>query len=360
MLRYLITCLLLSYLAGGHSESLESAVWHSSDYLHQHPRQRLLMEQFLGTVKAPATPLPNSPLTPVRIAVVLPEATGKAQGRVLLTAFKARMKALHINYRLDTYEYPAQATDQSLFDQYAAALVSSPDYLITTLGGFQQRQLIASILAGHSTKVILYDVTVPVKAWENHPPLLYVGVDYRLGISQLARYLDRELAASAVVAAIMLPAGYESQLRCDEFINAMSALGRTVRGIYYHDGSLTTRQNVKAALESQTPPDFLFNCANRVAVYGDSQGAMALVPSNRWEDAVALSKRPLQAHEVALVTLFDDIEIAMAETIRNDIEQHVTPNLFVADIWLMSWEQGASLDAQDGRHLPKAEVWQNN
>ena len=208
--------------------------WTVEQFLSEFPKQQAKSTQFTLAVrqagKASAVKLSKK----INILVVYPALQASDYWRRSVAAFEARMKVLQIPYKISSHfsipgvELRKQAT------QIRLALQNKPDYFIFTLDALRHKGMIEKVMASGDTKIILQNITTPIRAFRSSQPFLYVGFDHKIGTKLLAdRYL-RETGKKANYAIFYGTHGYVSTMRGGTFLDEMSKhQGMSLKASYY-------------------------------------------------------------------------------------------------------------------------------
>lgn len=209
-------------LAPKAAEELD-AYWRLDQYLAAHPEQAQDTETLKRLVRNAPQPAHLQQDQPVRIALISPGGQASDYWRRNRLALERRLTMLGLNYQLQAYDQAPEQDERQQTRQLVDALAADPDYLIYTLDTQAQRKYIARLLNRPRPKLILQNITTPLKDWETRPPLLYVGFDHQRGSRLLADYFRRQAANRAHFDYAMLyrHPGYVSTSRGETFINQM-------------------------------------------------------------------------------------------------------------------------------------------
>ena len=96
------------------------------------------------------------------------------------------------------------------------------DYLIFTLDTTRHRKFIENVLSSTDTKLVLQNITTPVRAWGDQKPFMYVGFDHVKGMRLLKNYYKENVPAGSRYSVLYFSEGYVSDARGDTFIEEMS------------------------------------------------------------------------------------------------------------------------------------------
>lgn len=298
------------------------------------------MEQL--SLKVKASPTPNSVVQErsIRVMWVISNAFQARKAFPAIELFKQRMKALKLDYQLMVIQYDEGTSYQEYIKRFKQGLAFQPDYLISSLTSSVNRKLIEQVLIKDQTKVIVFDAATPVISWLNSPPLMYVGLDDRAIARRFAQYIDSIYPLETKISAIMLPAGYVNQTRCDAFIDAMHSRGRKLSNIFYSDATeLDTYKYVVKTFGNKKKTEFIFSCSSAIAagvLKAVNEKGLKLA-TNSWrytsQEQKALDKGTL------VVTLEKDVKefsFVIAETIQSDLTGHDLPKLYIPSSALIS------------------------
>ena len=336
-----------------------------SEYLKQHPDQLQTMEAFSEQVRESAvavTPKIQA-AKPVRIAVIYPAIQSSDYWLRSTSAFEARLKALKMPYQLRTF-YSRPSVDLRLQAEHLAEAIKwQPDYLVFTMDALRHKSMIERILLRGKPKLILQNVTTPLKIWQTRRPFLYVGFDHELGTNILANRIADDMQGEGQYLMLYFSRGYVSQMRGDTFVQKMMQYPN-IRQVasYYTDGN--RKKAYHATLNTlQEYPDLklIFACSTDIALGAldalREKGLIGKIQINGWgggsAELDAVQKGEL---DFTVMRLNDDNGVAMAEAIRLDVEQktHQVPHIYSGDIRLiekvMSGSQLKTLQQQAFRY----------
>lgn len=341
ILSWLITFGLWSHLA--FATDVLRDYWPLSDYLNAHPEQIPLSKSFSAMVQQPAVRLSANRHEPVRVAVIYPGEQVSDYWRRNIFAFEARMKELDIPYQLTSYfTKPSQeAREQSRY--LFKALKSDPDYLIFTLDTLRHRKFIERTVSKGKPKVILQNITTPLKAWQDKQPFFYVGFDHATGSQMLADYYSHAFPYDTEYAVLYFSKGYVSAARGDTFISAMDKYrNKTLSTSYYTKANRSSAyQAALSALKEYPQLDFFYACATDVALGAADAikqlGLQGKIQVNGWGGGSSELKA-LESNEldVTVMRMNDDTGVAMAEAIKLDLQNQPVPLVYSGEMKLIT------------------------
>ncbi|WP_100754008.1 autoinducer 2-binding periplasmic protein LuxP [Vibrio salilacus] len=331
-----------------HTTHILNGYWQYDDYLNAHPKQKILTERLGEEVRKLPTPLIGKQEKPITISVVYPGQQVSDYWVRNIKAFEVRLDKLGIRYSINqVFTRPnidARQQSRSLLD----AVQNNTDYLIFTLDTTRHRKFIEHVISATKTKLILQNITTPVRAWEGRQPFIYVGFDHVIGTKLLYDYYKREAPEGSKYSVLYFSEGYVSDARGDTFIEAMSYDNRYQLSSSFY--TKATRQSgyeaAKLALDKDNALSFLYACSTDVAL-----GAVDAIKElgreevlvNGWGGGTAeLDAIKTGALQVTAMRMNDDTGIAMAEAIKWDLEGKEVPQVYSGEFELVTSEDSHS------------------
>lgn len=170
-----------------HPSQVLNGYWEYQEFLNEFPEQKQLTNALAEAVREKPIPVTSDKKRELKISVVYPGQQISDYWIRNIDAFEKRLDKLNINYQLNqVFTRPnADIKQQSL--SLMEALKSNSDYLIFTLDTTRHRKFIEHVLDSKKTKLILQNITTPVRDWDKHQPFLYVGFDHAEGSRKLAK-----------------------------------------------------------------------------------------------------------------------------------------------------------------------------
>ncbi|UPQ89847.1 autoinducer 2-binding periplasmic protein LuxP [Vibrio sinaloensis] len=316
--------------------------WQYNEYLDAHPKQRQLTEQMSEAVRLPPTPLNTPQDKAISISVVYPGQQVSDYWVRNIKAFEMRLEELGIRYSINqVFTRPnVDVRQQSL--SLLDAIQNNTDYLIFTLDTTRHRKFIEHLLSSTETKLILQNITTPVRAWQDNQPFMYVGFDHINGTQVLEQYYQTAVPKGSRYSVLYFSEGYVSDARGDSFIEEMTHQnGYQLSSSFY---TQATRQSgyqaAKNALEKDSELSFIYACSTDVAL-GAADALQELdrkgVLINGWGGGTAeLEAIADGALDVTVMRMNDDTGIAMAEAIKWDMEGKRVPQVYSGDFELVT------------------------
>jgi len=319
------------------------AFWTLEEFLRDHPEEVALGRAFANRVQADAEPLRLEQTQPVKIAVIYPGEQVSDYWRRNLIAFEARMKELGVNYRLKRYFTRPAVEERQQVKYLLDALHSDPDYLIFTLDSLHHKRVIERVINKGRPKLLLQNITTPIRQWQDNQPFFYVGFDHVEGTRLLADYYLRRTNGNADFGVIYFSRGYVSAARGDTFIEMMASHpGMRLRTAYYTDADRSSaRQASLAALMDYPALRFLYACSTDVAMGVidalREAGRLGEVWVNGWGGGAAELEAIRHGELGATVMrMNDDTGVAMAEAIGQDLLRQPVPTVYSGEFALVT------------------------
>lgn len=332
----------LSSLLFSISSNADTEYIRISNFIQDNPEQKTLMSHFAEVVRGTPSPLLTKQTQPTKIAVIYPGVQSSDYWRRSLVTLKARLNQLNIQYQLNTYLSRPSVDTELQAEQLTEALAWQPDYLIFSADALDHRNTIQRILLRGKPKLILQNITTPVKLWSSHPPFLYTGFDHELGTQLLAQKMLPTTPSE--YAMLFFSPGYVSQMRGGTFINEAKSHPHISQVASFYTGG--NRGKARAAtlktLQKNPSLNMVFACSTDIALgVIDALDQLQLhdqVQVNGWGGGDAELNALLQNKlDLTVMRLNDDASVAMAEAIRLDIsgQAQLVPQIYSGDMVLL-------------------------
>lgn len=297
--------------------------WQLDQYYDMYPEQQSWLRELRQAVlSAPVTLTPGVQQRPVRIAQVYPGLQVSSYWSDSERALVGRLSDLGVEFELKTrYTTPNTQLDEQI-RQIHELLAWQPDYLIYTLDSPRQRMLIERLIQNTDTRLILQNMTTPLKAWGERQPFMYVGFDHTEGAKRLAHHFANRFP-DADFGVLFRSKGLVSQMRGTGFIQALPQSHR-LRSSYYSDSSREGGRDAALRMLREHPElDYIYACSTDVAL-----GALDALEQLQRGDVVVNGwgggpEEIEQLHAgrlpVVLMRISDEAGMAIAEAIRRDL-----------------------------------------
>jgi len=327
-----------------------SAFWTLDEFVQEHPEEIALERSFAERVRAEAEPLSLEQSQPIKIAVIYPGEQVSDYWRRNLIAFEARLKELGVDYRLKSYFTRPAVEERQQIKYILAALQDDPDYLVFTLDSLRHKRVIERVINKGRPKLLLQNITTPVRQWRDNQPFFYVGFDHMEGTRLLADYYLERTGGNADFGVIYFSRGYVSAARGDTFIEMMTPHpGMHLRTAYYTDADRRSAHKASlAALKEYPDLRFLYACSTDVAMGTvdalRESGRLGKVWVNGWGGGGAELQAIRNGElDVTVMRMNDDTGVAMAEAIGQDLLRKPVPTVYSGEFALVT---GKTSEAQ--------------
>ncbi|RYU68467.1 ABC transporter substrate-binding protein [Aliivibrio finisterrensis] len=339
----LVLATFLSYSKSVFSDPILVGYWGYNEYLTKYPKEKALTLSLADTVKEAPIPLSVQQDKPVNISFIYPGEQASDYWKRNLIAFEARLQALNIDYELTPVSTRLNVDFKEQSCSLYNAIEKKSDYLIFTLSTTRHRKFIEHVLQNPETKIILQNITTPVKAWHDTQPLLYAGFDHVIGTRLLAKYFQTKFPNGAKYGMLYYSYGYLSTARGDVFVQSMDNNKYTLTSSFYTDTTEESAYKATKNIVNDNPDiDFIYASSTDIAL-----GALDALDENMnvqpvlngWGggslELIAIEQGKLDA---TVMRMNDDIGIAMAEAIKLDLEGKQVPTVYSGDFEMVTSE----------------------
>lgn len=298
------------------------------DYYKSNPKQKINFESFSQLVKSDAKKLSIKQQKTVKIYMVYPGEQISDYWRRSKVSFEARLKELGIQYELiDYFTKPSIEISKQAHALFEALKVDT-DYLIFTLDATKHFKFISTMLNRERPKIILQNITTPLKAFANKQPLLYDGFDHTIGAKILADEYIKQVGKNGKYAVLYGPKGYVSYMRGDRFISYINKNSNLeLLDSYYTDFN---KEKAKLAtfdiLKNHKDIDFIYACSTDIALGViealEEKSMLGKIKVNGWGGGSAeLDSIKKGKMDFTVMRINDDNGVAMAEAIKLDLQK---------------------------------------
>ncbi|WP_063661760.1 substrate-binding domain-containing protein [Aliivibrio fischeri] len=315
--------------------------WGYNEYLDLYPEEKALTNTLKETVRGEPVPLAIKQTKPIKISFVYPGEQSSDYWQRNIVALESRLKALNIQYELTPVSTRLNVDFKEQSRSLHKAIEQKSDYLIFTLNTTRHRKFIEHVLQNPETKIILQNITTPVKAWHGSQPLLYVGFDHVIGTKLLANYFQHRFPEHANYGMLYYSYGYLSTARGDVFVQSMDSDKYTLTSSFYTEA---TEESAYAAtqdiLKDNPDIDFIYSSSTDIALgaidaINDNKNTKTVI--NGWGGG-SLELKAIENGDldVTVMRMTDDTGIAMAEAIKLDLENKPVATVYSGEFELVT------------------------
>lgn len=306
-----------------HARSLDD-FWTLYEFNQLNQKQKKNHAAFAERVREAAVPVERT-AEPVRIVVIYPGQQVSDYWRRSLVSFEARLEELRLPYEINSFFSGSSSFVDNQASLISEALKNDPDYLVFTLDALRHRPIVERLIARGRPKILLQNITTPVKAWRDKQPFLYVGFDHLTGTDLLIHYYNQRIGEKKPFAILFGPRGYVSRARGNTFLQAYSdPVITNLRASYYVGYDREKAFNAATEILQLNPDlEFIYSGSTDIALGAvkaiQHQGRGQDVLTNGWGGGtVELDAIIAGQLDVTVMRMNDDNGVAMAEAIALD------------------------------------------
>jgi len=262
----------------------------------------------------------------IKIVMVYPGNQISDYWRKSKLSFEKRLNELNIKYELvDFFTKPAiEIKEQSKL--LLKAIKNNTDYLIFTLDASKHAKFIERIVSKKKTKLILQNITTPLKKWKKRQPFLYVGFDHAIGSKFLADYYMNETNNKGNYAVLYGAKGYVSYMRGTKFVEYVSKNSK-LKLVHEYYVDFNKEKAIKATrdlLKINKDLKFIYACSTDIALgvieVLKEENLLGKIKVNGWgggsNELKAIESGEL---DITVMRMNDDNGVAMAEAVKLDL-----------------------------------------
>lgn len=317
--------------------------WFVDEYMDKNPIQKIKSKKFIDLVRNNSVKIKQKNKK-INIVVVYPGNQISDYWRRSEISFEKRLDELNINYEIHDYFTKPTTLREQAKHLMEAIKDKDTDYIVFTMDVKRHSRLIEAIINNKKPKVILQNITTPLKKWGDIQPFLYVGFDHKIGSLQIADYYIDKTNGKGNYAVLYGTQGYVSSMRGNQFIKHIKANSnlKLVDSYYTNFDQQKAYNATKEIIKNNKNIKFIYACSTDIA-YGalkavKESGLIDKVLVNGWGGgSVELESISKNEMELTVMRINDDNGIAMAEAIKLDLEnkKDEVPLVFSGDMVLI-------------------------
>ena len=316
----------------------------SEDYYKNSPIQKRDYEQFSKIVSHKGKPITFKQKKTIKIYMIYPGNQISDYWKRSKSSFEARLQEIGIKYELkDYFTKPTDEIDKQA-NALFKALQDETDYLIFTLDAKKHLKFVNIILNRKNPKLILQNITTPLKVLSTKQPFLYVGFDHVTGAKILADEYLKQVKKGSKYAVLYGAQGYVSKMRGDGFINYIkkSSSLQMVDSYYTNFNKEKAKLATFDIINNHKDIDFIYACSTDIALGAieaiKEKGLLGKIKVNGWgggsNELTSIQKGEMH---FTVMRINDDNGVAMAEAINLDLstKSNKIPLIFSGDFQLI-------------------------
>ncbi|WP_319764183.1 substrate-binding domain-containing protein [Maridesulfovibrio sp.] len=295
------------------------------EYIKAYPEEKIRDNLFKRIVEGNTPRQFDKAFTP-KIAIVYPGGQVSDYWRRSILSFRNRLQ--HYGVAPTILKFAIKPSDPmgKQTSAFREAIQTSPDYLIFTLNVMRHQRLVESVIMSGHPKIILQNITTPLKDWEDKQPFMYVGFDHAGGSKMLAEYYNRKTGGKGKYAVLLPGTEYLNEERGRSFISYMDT-HTSLKLVSLFQTGINKEKARRAARDiARKYPDikFIYACSTDIALGAVAglreAGMLGKIMINGWgggsPEIEAIQKGEL---DVTLMRINDDSGVAMADAVILDL-----------------------------------------
>ncbi len=295
------------------------------EYIENHPEEKIREDSFKKIVRRNTVKQYHN-LTQPKIAFIYPGGQISDYWRRSRESFKNRLLQYGVKPEIINFPIPPSASTAEHAVIFRKAVKTEPDFLIFTFDTRRHQRMIEPVLISGKPKIILQNITTPLKAWDNKQPFMYVGFDHATGAKTLARYFADKTGKQGNYAVLLPEPGYLNDVRGKTFISYMDNNTSLDLTSLFQTGINKEKARKATISITEKHPDikFIYACSTDIALGASealkSAGLQGKILLNGWgggsPEIEAIKNGEL---DVTIMRINDDNGVAMADAIVLDM-----------------------------------------
>jgi autoinducer 2-binding protein LuxP len=325
---------LLALVLFSSASSFGSDFYTVDEYLSLNPEQKKLSRNFYKIVHEPGKPIKTEKV--VKIAIIYPGDQLSDYWDRSVKSLKSRLKELNIKFEINEYFTRIGQYRQQTID-IKKAIDSDPDFLIFTLDAKKHEKLISKVLTNKRIKIILQNITTPLKAWNKKQPFLYVGFDHAIGSKILADYYIDKYPDGGEYSIFYCKNGYVNDYRSHYFVKYLNKNSKfKLHSSFYTESDFEkTKRGVISLRNDLSSIKFIYACSTDIAiglvsVLNTSKKNVSPLVNGWGGGTLELNSIVRGELDVTVMRMNDDNGVAMAEAIKLSVlgKSNLVPTIF--------------------------------
>ncbi len=318
----LVTVLFSSLICG---QASASRYYSLDDFFKAYPGERHKLESLNRQVKRNSVSAISQQMD-LTVAIVYPGEQVSDYWRRSYRSFVNRLAEYGIKPKVYSFFIKPTAVLSEQSEAFRRALATNPDYLVFTLDALRHQRIIEPVLIRSRPRIILQNITTPIKAWDGKQPFMYIGFDHARGAEMLAQYFAAATGGTGEYAVLLPGPGYLSDQRGKTFIDWMDR-NTSLEMVSVFRTGIDKDKAYKATLnllKKYTDIKFIYACSTDIALGAiealKETGLLGKIKINGWGggtpelEAVARGEM-----DVTVMRINDDNGVAMADGIVLDM-----------------------------------------
>ncbi len=309
-------------------------------------KEEKIIRDFKKLVEEKSIPLKSLQSKEILIYMIYPGSQISDYWRRSKVSFEKRLQELNVKYKLVDYFFDENIKSKNEGKFLFTALQDSTDYIIFTLDAKKHMKFIETILSKEKPKLLLQNITKPIKGLAKQP-MLYDGFDHNIGSIILAKEYLKRIGKNGKYGILYGTVGYVSSQRGDSFKNYMKNNSNLKLLDSYYTGfnKQKAKETTIDLLNNHKDISFIYACSTDIALGAvevlEERGLVGKVLVNGWGGG-SDELKSIQEHKLnfTVMRINDDNGVAMAEAIKLDISNNADkiPKVYSGDFELITQE----------------------
>ncbi|ATH08622.1 hypothetical protein BIY24_11900 [Halobacteriovorax marinus] len=331
--------ILLFALLFNFSNILGDEYWHYREYLDNFPIQKTKIANFKKLVEEDAKKLNQKQNKTAQIVFIYPGKQISDYWRRNITALERRLtdSGVKFNIKLIPVETGSSVNEET--KDIIRAIKNRPDYLIFTLNVKDHAKLINQILSFSKIKLILLNITTPLKTLGKNQPFFYVGFDHEEGSKKIIETIKERYPDGGDYMVLYHSEGYVSQMRGDYMIKELRESKKwNLKARYYTNGQGKRAEiAINDFFKKNKKVDLIISCSTDISLAAAKYKNKKEFILNGWGggsseiDNIQSKKSGI---DFTVMRINDDSAIAVAEAIKLDLQNksNMVPMIFSGEM----------------------------
>lgn len=315
-----------------------------NEYYNEKESQQIFFKKFSEIVSGDGEKIDIKQEKPIKIYMIYPGNQVSDYWRRSKSSFEARLKEIGVKYELvDYFTKPGIEISEQAKALYEA-LRNDIDYLVFTLDAKKHLKFVNTILNKGTPKLILQNITTPLKSLQANQPFLYDGFDHSTGAKLIADEYIKQIGTKGNYAVLYGSSGYVSYMRGDMFIKEIEKNSnlKLVDSYYTDFNKVKAKAATLDLLKNYKNLKFIYACSTDIALGAiealEAKNLLGKIKVNGWgggsNELKAIQENKM---DFTVMRMNDDNGVAMAEAISLDLQNKANevPLIYSGDFELV-------------------------
>jgi autoinducer 2-binding protein LuxP len=323
-LAFLIVFLMLGAFSYAFANE-ETEYFTIDQFYSDNPHQAELSESFASNVTSQPERIKMRQPHSIKIAVIYPAIQQSNYWRDSVRSMDMRLDELGIRHETVKYFSRPSGDYRLQTMQISEASKSDADYIVLSVDNPNVRRLVPSLVSKSKAKIMIQNLTTPLKEWKQHQPFMYVGFDHVEGSKMLADKYSEIFPSGGKYVLLYGAKGAVSEQRGGGFESYALSKGFVAVAKYYTDFKADNAyEAAKSALEKNEDVAFIYSCSTDISIGAskavNEAGLTGTVFVNGWGGTInELNLLKEKLLDFTVMRMNDDNGVAIAEAVKMDM-----------------------------------------